>query len=73
MLPKSYNHFTTHKHSLNYLIPVDVCVLFSEMIIYVIVQNYGVRIKIEMTFIFKLHRRPIQLVVLVPIGLSLLL
>ena len=32
----------------------------------------SVRIKIEITFFFRLHRRPIQLVVLVPVGLSLL-
>ena len=29
----------------------------------------SVRIKIEITFIFRLHRRPIQLVLFVPVGL----
>ena len=31
----------------------------------------SVRINIEITFIFRLHRRPMKLVVLVPVGLSL--
>ena len=33
----------------------------------------SVRIKIGITFIFRFHRRPIQLVVFIPIGLSYLL
>ena len=32
----------------------------------------SVRIKIGITFFFRFHRRPIQLVVFVPVGLSLL-
>jgi hypothetical protein len=33
----------------------------------------GIRIKIGITFILRLHRRPIQLVMFVPTGLSLFL
>ena len=31
----------------------------------------SLRIEIEIAFIFRLHRRPIQLAMLVPVGLSL--
>jgi hypothetical protein len=41
---------------------------------YLVSSNDGkisVRFKIENTFIFRLQRRPIQLAMLVPVGLSL--